>query len=30
MEDMGLKITPVVVKHLLRPLGVFGLTAGIS
>ena len=27
MEDMGLKLTPVVVRHLLGPLGLFRPTA---
>ena len=28
MEAMGLKFTPVVVRHLLGPLSVFGPAAG--
>ena len=30
MEIMGLKFTPVVVRHLLVPLGMFGPMAGTS
>ena len=30
MEGMGLKFTPMVVKHLLGPLSMFGPGAGIS
>ena len=30
MEDMGLKLTPVVVRHILGPLGMFGPMTGIS
>ena len=30
MEGMGQKFTPVVVKHLLGTLSMFGLMAGIS
>ena len=30
MEDMGLKLTPVIVIHLLGPLGMFELMAGTS
>ena len=30
MEGMGLKLTPVVVRRLLGPLGMFGSMAGNS
>ena len=30
MEDMGLKFTPVIVRHLLGPLSMFGPMAGTS
>ena len=30
MKGMGLKFTPVVVRHLLGPLSVFGSMAGTS
>ena len=30
MEDMGLKLAPVVVRHLLGHLGMFGPMAGTS
>ena len=30
MKGMGLKLTPVVVRRLLRPLSMFGPMAGTS
>ena len=30
MEGMGLKLTPIVVRYVLVPLGMFGFMAGTS